>query len=236
MKRAWTHRRQLVFSDNEGCIVEAKGKEFDLAELSRLKLFLASTKNLGFSICTGRSVPYVEAITQVLGINNSPVPCICEGGCVLYWPSQDRVEFLVRPFPIGKVAERLPRDLFRVEPGKTCCLSLYPMRDLEVSQVANVVTPFLDPSLYTLRLSAAAVDITPHGVDKGFGIRMALKAMRYSNGRIVAVGDSDNDLPMFDAVEYTAAPSNATQLVKSRANFVSRFPATTGLIDILEHL
>lgn len=228
--------RQLIFSDNEGCIIEAKGKEFNLPELSRLKSLLARADTFGFAICTGRSVPYVEAMTQVLGIHRSEFPCVCEGGGVLYWPAQDRTELLVRPFPTAELLDRLPANLFRVEPGKVCCLSLYPSNALSVQELTEVVAPLVDSSLFTLRVSAAALDITPSGVDKAFGIRKAIEAIKYRSRTVVAVGDADNDLPMFDVADYTAAPSNATHAVKARANFISRFPHTEGLIEILENL
>src|SRR6266404_1649696 len=145
------HPRYLVFSDNEGCIIEAKGKEFNLEELARLKRSLARSGVFAFAICTGRSVPYVEAMTQVLGIQRSEFPCVCEGGGVLYWPAQDRTELLVRPFPTASVLAQLPADLFRVEPGKMCCLSLYPRDPSGVQELAEVVVPIVDRNLFTLR-------------------------------------------------------------------------------------
>lgn len=228
--------RHLIFSDNEGCIIEAKGKEFNLEELSRLKRILARSDTFDFAICTGRSVPYVEAMTQVLGIQGSSFPCVCEGGGVLYWPAEDRTELLVRPFPTAEVLDRLPANLFRVEPGKVCCVSLYPNGRMSVQELAGVVAPLVNPALFTVGVSVAAIDITASGVNKAFGMTRALEATKYSGGRVVAVGDADNDLPMFDVADYTAAPSNATPAVKARANFVSRLPHTQGLIEILEKL
>jgi len=228
--------RFLVFSDNEGCIIKAKGEEFDLSELLRLKQLLRSSPSIAFTICTGRGVPYVEAMTQALGIHRSIFPCICEGGGVLYWPAEDRTELLVEPFPANGILERLPTGSFRVEPGKVCCLSLYPQPPLSVPELAGLVTPYIDLDLYTVKVSSAAVDVTQRGVDKGFGIRRALGVIDCPGAKVVGVGDADNDLPMFDEVDYRAAPSNASSSVKMRAGFVSQFPDTRGLIDILENL
>jgi len=228
--------RYLIFADNEGCIVTAKGTEFNLEKLSRLKTLLNRSDVLGFCICTGRSVPFVEAMTQVLGIQESRLPQVCEGGGVLYWPSEDRIQSLVEPFPTTTVLDRLPRDLFRVETGKSSCLTLYPEQNLTVSQLADIVIPLVDTSRFTLSVSAAAVDITHRGVDKGFGIKRALELIQHEYRSVVAIGDADNDLPMFDVADHAAAPSNATAAVKARANYVSRLPDTDGLIDILENL
>jgi len=228
--------RFLVFSDNEGCIIKAKGEEFDLSALLDLKELLRRSPNLAFAICTGRGVPYVEAMTQVLGIHRSGFPCVCEGGGVLYWPAKDRTELLVDRLPVSEILERLPTGSFRVEPGKLCCLSLYPQSPLSVPELAGLVTPYIDLNRFTFHVSSAAVDITRTGVHKGFGIGKALEAVDRTGATVVGIGDADNDLPMFDAVDYRAAPSNAMPSIKVRADFVSQFSDTRGVIDILENL
>lgn len=47
-----------------------------------------------FAICAGRSVPYVEARVQVLGLVETVTPCVCEGGWVSSLPREDRFEVL----------------------------------------------------------------------------------------------------------------------------------------------
>src|SRR6266699_3468414 len=116
---------RLVFSDNEGCITPGKGLAFHLDDLTLLQGMLKSFSR-NFSVCTGRSVPYVEALAQALDLLDSTFPCVCEGGAVLYWPKLDQSEAL-SPLPEEKdIVAYLQPGSYRVELGKLACLSLYP--------------------------------------------------------------------------------------------------------------
>ena len=59
---------RAIYCDNEGCILPGKGLPFPLLELQQLQSFIEKHNLIEFGICTGRSVPYVEAMVQVLNL------------------------------------------------------------------------------------------------------------------------------------------------------------------------
>jgi hydroxymethylpyrimidine pyrophosphatase-like HAD family hydrolase len=52
---------------------------------------------------------------------------------------------------------------------------------------------------------------------------------------MLGVGDSDVDLPFLQTVGYAAAPSNANTAVKQLAHYISPYPTSAGVRDILRH-
>ena len=115
----------LVCCDNEGCIVDAKGQRFDLPALHDLAADIAAYPG-AFTICTGRAVPYVEAMVQVLDLVDAATPCVCEGGGVLYTPCDDRYEAIAGRVDYDAIRALLPVGSYREEPGKVACYTAYP--------------------------------------------------------------------------------------------------------------
>jgi hydroxymethylpyrimidine pyrophosphatase-like HAD family hydrolase len=221
----------LLCCDNEGCIVDAKGRPFDLPALAELAAAIERSP-LTFTICTGRSVPYVEAMVQVLGLVGSDVACVCEGGGVLYSPISDRYEVLAAPVDEESVRAVLPAGGYREELGKVVGFSVYPEPGFTVDLLYELVMAGgLDR--VNITRSVAAVDITPAGVDKTFGIDHLLKRQGADWSDVVAVGDSWNDLPMLRRAGLSACPANSIPEVKAIVDYVSPFPATRGVTDIL---
>jgi len=224
---------RLVVTDNEGCFIPAKGRPIDPRPLARLQDFLRSTPSAALTFCTGRSVPYMEAMGQLAGLVSSPVPFICEGGTVLYWPAEDRAEPLVPAPDFTSLTHVLTPGTFRIEPGKFVCLSFYPEPPETVPSLHEKLLPHIDAARFSALTSVAAVDVTPVGFDKGFGLRQLEKRTGISCEEMLYVGDANNDLPAFTVAGATACPSNASDEVKRLAGYVSPYPATEGLLDIL---
>lgn len=224
----------ILFTDNEGCLTPGKGRSYDLAALAQLRAWLAAHPALQLVLCTGRSVPYCEALLQAAGLQAAGWPMICEGGAVLYHPAQDRLE-VIAPVPdFSAIMEALPQGTCYPELGKAACLSLYPsIGGMSVPELgAMVEAACLRLGIECARsMSAAAVDITAPGVDKGFGVRLLSQRMGWDIHQCGGFGDAANDLPMLDVVGWPMAPANATEAVRERCRFVSAHDSTLGLLD-----
>ena len=83
--------------------------------------------------------------------------------------------------------------------------------------------------------SQSAVDITPKGINKGEGLEFLLKITGIKKENILGIGDSKGDLPILKEVGYKAGPSNSTNDIRPFLDYVSPFPDTLGVIDILFH-
>lgn len=221
----------LVCCDNEGCIVEAKGQRFDLPALHDLAAAVASFPGT-FTICTGRAVPYVEAMVQVLGLIDAETPCVCEGGGVFYLPRDDRYELLTGAVRADAVRALLPFGSYREELGKLACYTVYPEPGYTVDALFELILAG-DLTGVEINRSMASVDVTPAGVDKMYGVQRLLERTGTDWSDVLAIGDSWNDLPMIQAARLSACPINAIPEVRAVVDYVSPLPATRGVVDIL---
>ena len=224
---------RMVACDIEGCITPGKGVSLDLTEIARLREFLRLRGDVSFVLCTGRPVPYVEAMGQVLDLVDSSAASICEGGGVLYLPSSDTCVYLAEEIDKKLIRERLGSGNWREEPGKSTCVSLYPG---DGWSVADVYRRCVDAELHTafnVVMSSVAVDITHSGVDKLHGLRAAASAADLTLSEVLAIGDSWNDLTVLEAAGLSACPANAEAAIKGTVDYISQEGCTRGVIDIL---
>ena len=74
--------------------------------------------------------------------------------------------------------------------------------------------------------------LLPEGMDKGFGVRALVEVMGY-RGKIVAVGDGENDLAMFEAADVKVAVANAVEELKRAADIVLRGEDGEGVLELI---
>ncbi|WP_422398121.1 phosphoglycolate phosphatase [Sulfolobus tengchongensis] len=77
--------------------------------------------------------------------------------------------------------------------------------------------------------------ILPKGVDKGVGV-MKFKQLIGFKGKIVALGDSENDYALFRIADIKVAVANAIPQVKEMADIVTEKPNGLGVIEILDKI
>jgi hypothetical protein len=74
------------------------------------------------------------------------------------------------------------------------------------------------------------LDVVPTGVDKAAGLRLLLDHLGLPRPRILAVGDGENDLPVFAASTRSVAVANAAAVVRQAAHEVAPLPAAEGFV------
>src|SRR5699024_4760960 len=90
-------------------------------------------------------------------------------------------------------------------------------------------------SFSTSSSSAHNVEIMVDGVDKGSGVELLLEAYDIDAEDLLAVGDAENDLPMFEIAGTAVAMENAQHHVKAEADEITDLPYDEGgLLDYLE--
>jgi hydroxymethylpyrimidine pyrophosphatase-like HAD family hydrolase len=238
---------RLLLFDVDGVLSAGEAQPLDLALLGSLAQMnhLARTDPAlpAATLCTGRPAPYVEVMLQAI---NGHLPAVFENGCGLYLPSGYR--FLPHPNLVdggrafASVRERLRTalvDTGRVffQPGKEYSLSLFPLTGVTVDDMLPLATEALGPEGETVDLvySVSCLNVVPRGVDKGAGMRLLCQQAGYDVEEVLAVGDSDVDLPLLAAAGRSAAPANANPAVKALADYVSPQATTQGVRDILRH-
>jgi hydroxymethylpyrimidine pyrophosphatase-like HAD family hydrolase len=78
------------------------------------------------------------------------------------------------------------------------------------------------------------LEIMDSRVSKGQGLRFALERRGLKPEQVIAFGDEENDIPMFEAAGFSAAPSSAKETVRARANLVIGPNTEDGVAAFLE--
>ena len=89
-------------------------------------------------------------------------------------------------------------------------------------------------SVYVARSLPTFLEIMNAGVSKGDGLLTVMKLRGLSAEMVLAAGDEENDLMMFNASGVSAAPANARESVRGRADFIFGSNAEEGLAAFLE--
>lgn len=97
------------------------------------------------------------------------------------------------------------------------------------------VLPYLLQHFDTADMGQGIREFALKGVNKRTGVELALKHLGHGRADTYAFGDSENDLPMADAVETFVAMGNAFDAVKRRAAYVTDTVGNDGVPAGLAH-
>jgi hydroxymethylpyrimidine pyrophosphatase-like HAD family hydrolase len=89
-------------------------------------------------------------------------------------------------------------------------------------------------SIYIARTLITFLEVMATGISKGSGLKLALNELGLSPGQAMAFGDEESDLPMFGIAGVSAAPANAKDRVKEKADIVIGTNAEDAVAEFLE--
>jgi hydroxymethylpyrimidine pyrophosphatase-like HAD family hydrolase len=84
--------------------------------------------------------------------------------------------------------------------------------------------------------SLFAFHINSRGIDKRTGLEYVMERRAIPRDDVIAIGDSETDVPMFDAAGTSVALGNAPEPVRKRADIAVRRGAGDGVIEAIELL
>lgn len=96
------------------------------------------------------------------------------------------------------------------------------------------VMPYL-PDCESTRWNDLFTDITPKGSGKHVGIDKVLEYLNISIDEAMAFGDGGNDISMLEHVGLSVAMENASDEVKSKADYVTTSVDDDGVANALKH-
>jgi HAD superfamily hydrolase (TIGR01484 family) len=239
---------KLIVCDIEGCLTPGKGKLLNLDALAAVRQYNRESKKQKYippiTLCTGRSLPYVEAMMQAI---EGYIPAISENGAGLYYPAEDdyRLHPLITPQTKKQMAEAknvIHEEIIntfkaKFEWGKDFIISINPPPDISIEIFFKIVQDTLRRHAIDLDIthSASAIDITPRGIDKFSGLQLLLGQLELAPEDVAGIGDTPGDFPVLKNVGFSAAPNNATNEVKQIVNYVSDYEDGDGVVDIIKH-
>jgi Cof subfamily protein (haloacid dehalogenase superfamily) len=104
-----------------------------------------------------------------------------------------------------------------------------------VDLVAELKDRF-NPGLTITRTHPRLVEGTAQGVDKGMGVLHLCKMLGVEPQRVLAIGDSDNDIPMLEVVGMGVAMGHSTPGVVAAAHYQAPSVAEDGVAVALQEL
>ena len=144
---------------------------------------------------------------------------VAENGGVLYFPAKEMMRSLGPMPPPRLLAELDERGVF-YRAGRTIIGVDRGDEPRVRDAVASVGTRL------EFVYNRGSLMLVPPGISKGTGVRQAIQALGLSFHDVLAIGDAENDLELFEACGWTACPGNAVRELKDRADFV--FPGDNG--------
>jgi phosphoglycolate phosphatase (TIGR01487 family) len=80
------------------------------------------------------------------------------------------------------------------------------------------------------------VFIKKTGVDKGAGLKIASEMLGIKTSEVAVIGDSENDIKMFEAAGFSYAVGNADERLKQRANVVVHGKYGEGVSEAIDRI
>lgn len=88
----------------------------------------------------------------------------------------------------------------------------------------------------SLHINVDRVDVLPPGLDKGTGLDGALGSLGIRGAHVVAIGDGENDIALFERSHVALAVANAVPALKEIADEVLPAPGPAAVIDAVRRL
>ncbi len=223
--------KQKTFAvDIDGTITENGGGRIHLDALSALR----HLKNIGHNVIfvSGRSSVEGYLLSIFGGTTNIAVGE--NGGCITFGPNEHKLlgnkdeclhalEILKSKIDNVKEKPVFPR-LTEVVLERTF--------DIEIAKkivLKNNLNVELSDSQYAFHINSS-------GINKGRGFEVVMKMLSVTKDDVIAIGDSETDVPLFKIAKTSVALGNAFESVQSQATFSVSAKSGDGLLEALDKL
>ena len=232
-------------SDIDGCLAEPF-TPYDLATMQRLASSIAAAGTAGrdgwapFTLCTGRPQPYVEAMTQALGLQ---LPALFEAGGGLFDPVKGQhawsphfdaeAEEGIAEVRRWLTADVLPTSSLMLDHAKRTQAGVIGPDEAEVQRLVPRITQFADELGigFTTYHTPVSIDVTPRGITKDVGIAWLADELGGSLDRLAYIGDTGGDVEALRKVGFAFAPANANPEVKAVVDMVTEGSVLAGVLE-----
>lgn len=176
----------------------------------------ARATGLRLILVTGRTFFELIRVCERLDLFDAVV---AENGGVLYFPAEGTIRELA-PTPSPRLLAELDRRGVPFVVGRVI-VGTSRTAEARVREALAAAGVHLE-----LVYNRAALMLLPAGISKGAAVRLVLRELGVSFQDMLALGDAENDLDLFEACEWTGCPENAVEALKERADWV--FPGHDG--------
>jgi phosphoglycolate phosphatase (TIGR01487 family) len=214
--------------DIDGTLTENGGGMVHLAALAKLRYL----EKMGYNVIyvTGRSS--IEAYVLAVFGGTTRIAIGENGGVITTAPQEHRL--LASKEKCMRGYEVLKNNLngVKIKPVFPRMTEVVLLRTFELKEGQKILDEYHLP-LY-LSDSKYAFHINEKGIDKAYGLKEALAVLSVEPNQVVAIGDSETDVSMYDICGYSIALDHADDNVKAQADHVVAGREGAGLVEAID--
>lgn len=155
---------------------------------------------------------------------------VAENGGLLYRPSTKEKRVIGEPPPEVLIAELRKRKVEPLDVGRCVIATRTPHETVCMESIRDLGLE------HHIIFNKGAVMILPSGVNKATGLKQALSELGVSLHNTVGMGDAENDHQFLSACECGVAVANSLDMLKERADFVTKKERGEGVIELIDQL
>jgi len=237
---------ELFVSDIDGCLAEPY-QPYDLEGFAALGRYATDAAPPGrggdapaVSLCSGRSYPYVEAVSQALGLT---VPVLFESGGGRFDPEAaqttwnpaltDAIEAELEEVRHWLHTECVPGTTLSVDHAKRTQAGVVSPEPETIDAVRPRIRQFVAENVPDLHVFATdvSVDVVPPGITKRTGLEWLGDHLGIGLDDMAYIGDTDSDRAALGAVGLSFAPANADAAVRADVDHVTDGAVMEGTLE-----
>ena len=201
--------------DIDGTLTENGGGMVHLAALAKLRYL----EKMGYNVIyvTGRSS--IEAYVLAVFGGTTRIAIGENGGVITVAPQEHRL--LASKEKSMQGYEVLKKSI-----------EVVLLRTFDLKEGQKILDEYRLP-LY-LSDSKYAFHINEKGINKAYGLKEALTVLKADPKQVVAIGDSETDVPMYDICGCSIALEHAEESVKTKADHVVAGREGAGLLEAID--
>lgn len=186
-------------------------------------------------VATGKSFPYPVGLCEFLGV---PINVVAENGGAVFVESADEVVYNGDPEGAKAVKAAYLDAGHEIGWGAVDTVNRWRETELAVArdQSLEALVSIADDHGMVVVDTGYAYHVKAPNVDKGRGLETAAAALGCDPGTFVAVGDSENDVELFERVGRAFAVENANEKAKQAADVVTEAAFADGFLEALDRI
>ena len=215
--------------DIDGTLTENGGGMVHLAALAKLRYL----EKVGYNVVyvTGRSS--IEAYVLAVFGGTTRIAIGENGGAITIGPQEHRLlaskEKCIQGY---EVLKKSIGDAVKIKPVFPRMTEVVLLRTFDLKEGQKILDEYRLP-LY-LSDSKYAFHINEKGINKAYGLKVALTTLKVDPRQVVAIGDSETDVPLYDICGFSIALDHAEESVKSKADHVVAGREGAGLVEAID--
>ena len=208
-------------------------------------------KLLRVSVATGRPISNCRHILKVLNIKST---CVIAGGTQLINPQTEEtlwkkelsinqvqqiidvaLPFEYQIYISDEEESSLARDKQITKPEQIVYIMKVTEKDTKIiMQKLNEIRDIVAHEVKSWTPNQIDIHITHKDATKKHALEELLKIEKINKREVIAVGDSNNDLPLFEVASYKVAMGNASDKLKQTADYIAPTADADGLAQVIE--